>query len=429
MLLDRMMPYLGPVVLVANFTNIFLCLRPKRGMVFTIGVLAACVAAVHCLVVFVLSGHTPLERFSGLLFAPVMLLLFKGQTFQKLFAIFMPYQLGALTTHLADAIVGVSIGYQHPNATAVYVVLSLVMLGGYMLLVRLYGRRLFERLFVESGRGEWVLYSLGAMGLFLLVLTLDWRVVGAAMYFGWILFILCCIAVLCYTIINAHEKAAKEYDNQTLVLQMKVMREQTEDDKKRREDMELLRRGMHHQLGAMMELYRAGKPAQAQAAYAGWQSAQTEPVQEVFCAEPVLNAVFSLFARRAADMGIRLYVNSEIPDTLLVDTIKLSVMVSNALENALAATDKVPERDKRAVRVKLICDGEQLGLEIVNPCAEPVAFDDKGLPVTRVAGHGTGVRSIAAFARQNGYLLSFDYSEGKFAMRLIIMNGVGAYGH
>ncbi len=117
MMLDRMMPYLGPMVLVSNFAIIFLCLRPKRSMRFTMGVLAACAVAVHCLVVFVISGFSPLERFSGLLFTPVMLLLFEGQTFQKLFAIFMPYQIGALTTHLSDAIVGAAIGYDSPDAT------------------------------------------------------------------------------------------------------------------------------------------------------------------------------------------------------------------------------------------------------------------------------------------------------------------------
>ncbi len=429
MILDRMMPYLGPVIVVANFSVIFMCLRPKHSMVSTLGALAACAVAVHCLVVFGISGYTPLERLSGLLFTPVMLLLFEGQAYQKLFAIFMSYQLGTLTTHIADAFVGVTIGYESPNATATYVVLSLIMLGTYMLLVQLYGRKLFDRMFVENGSGEWALYALGTIFSFFLVMTLDWRSIGAATYFGLVLFILWGMAVLCYTIINSHEKTAQEYNTQTLQLQMKAMREQTEDDKKHRDDMESLRNDMRRELADMVELYRAGRDNEADEIFIGLQGSQTEAASEIVCAEPVLNAVFSRFMRKAADMGVKLYVSSDVPGTLRVDAIQLSVMVSNALENALVATAKVTERNRRIVRVKLINKNQQLGLEVTNPCAEPVEFDADGLPIAREHGHGIGVRSIAAYAAQNDYLLDFKYSAARFTMRLIITDGVSADVH
>ncbi len=87
------------------------------------------------------------------------------------------------------------------------------------------------------------------------------------------------------------------------------------------------------------------------------------------------------------------------------------------------------ERNRRTIRVKLKHDDGKLGLEVINPCAEPVEFDDRGLPVTHQAGHGIGVRSIAAVAEQNDYMLHFNYAGGKFVMRLIITDGVGAYAH
>ena len=427
MILDYAMPYVGPVVLIVNITAMFLCLRPKRGTLFTLCVLAACAAAIHILTIFLADLSPLLVRFSGIVWVPVMLRLFQGQTFQKLFAIFMPYQLSVLMTHLADAVVGLTIGYESPYALIMYLGLSFIMLGMFLTLVLRLGRRFFDRMFVDGRRGEWVLYSFGAIFSFALILTLEWPRVGAVLYFSLILFILWSCGILCFTIINTHEKAAQAHNAETLLVQMNAMREQTNAEKNYRNDMEILRHDMRHEMGIIMELFRTGKDAEAEAVYADWQNSLSGAVPAALCAEPVLNAVFSRFARKAEDKNIRLHVNSNIPDTIPIDTIKFSVMVSNALENALTATDKVTEQDRRTIRVKLIQSGTQIGLEITNQCAAPVEFDGRGLPVTNKAGHGIGVRSIAAFAADNGYLLNFSYTEEQFTMRLVMGLEVNGY--
>lgn len=420
MMLNQMMPVLGPVVLAANIMVIFFCLRPKRGILFTIAVLAVCAVAVHFFTLFAVSVNPPLVRFGGIFFFPVMLSLFQGQTFQKLFAVVMPYQLGALPTHLADTLVGMTIGYENARALFMYMALSLVMLAAYVFLMLRFGRRLCERIFVEGRQTEWALYSLGAVFSWVMILTLDWTVVGAELYFGLILFILWGVAVLCFTIINTHEKAAQAHQAQTLLLQMNAMREQTEAEKDHRANMEILRHDMRHEMGAIMELFRTGKAAEAETVFSQWQTSLSEAAPAAICAEPVLNAVFSRFERKAKDKNIKLYVKSNIPASLPIDTIKLSVMVSNALENALTATDKVLEQNKRAVRVKLLQNGSQVGFEVANPCSGPVVLNGKGFPTTHESNHGIGVRSIAAFAKDNGYMLDFSYPDGKFTLRLVM---------
>ena len=140
----------------------------------------------------------------------------------------------------------------------------------------------------------------------------------------------------------------------------------------------------------------------------------------MFCADPVLNAALSLFKRRAEDKGIRFKIDSQLSNTLDVDTIKLSVVLSNALENAITAADKVQNREGRTVNVKFVYTGSQFGFEIINSCAEPAEFDDEGIPVTRKAGHGVGVRSIVMFAKENNALLDFKCIDSRFTMRLVI---------
>ncbi len=414
------MEIIGPIVLIVNLMTMFYYVRPKRGMPFTLCVYVVVAVAGHIFMILTGTLDSEFERFMGLPFLPATLWLFSGMTFQKVFAFFMQYQITALPTHLADALVGASIGYDSPHALIMFLTVSLVLLAIYMALVLRYGRQLFERMFLDGRRGQWVLYSFGAIFSFMFVLSVNWATMGAVLYFALMLFILWSFGVLCFMIISAHEKAAQVHNTETMALQMNAMREQTESEKKHRADMEILRHDMRHEMGAITELYRTGKADEAEAMYADWQTTLHDAVPALLCAEPVLNAVLTRLGRKAKDRNIALYVNSNIPGELPLDTIKLSVMVANALENALAATDKVTEAEQRLIRVKLIQSGNQIGLEVVNPCTLPVEFNEAGLPVTNEIGHGIGVRSIAAFARDNDYILDFSNTDSKFTMRLVM---------
>ncbi len=427
--IDNALMIIGPVVMVINVITMFLCLRPKFGIFFTISVYVVYAAVVHLLLVFTGTLDTPFMKVGGVLFLPVILLLFHGMVFQKVFAFFLPYQITALLTFITEALVGITIGYESPYALTMFLSLSLLLLGIHLTLVLRFLRRLLERMFVYGRRGEWALYSFGAVFSFALTVAVEWTATGAGLYFGLMLFFLWSGGILCFTIVNTNEKASQTYQAETLFLQMNAMREQTDAEKKHRQDMEILRHDMRHEMGIIMELFRTGKDAEAEAVYADWQNSLSMAVPAVMCAEPVLNAVFSRFKRRADDMHIYIYVTSNIPGDIPVDTIKFSVMVSNALENALTAADKVPERGRREIRVKLIQSGTQIGLEVTNPCAAPVEFDGRGLPVTNKAGHGIGVRSIAAFAEDNGHLLDFSYTKEQFTMRLVMSLELNGHDH
>ncbi len=423
MSVDNGLLIIGPLVLAVNLGTMFFYMRPKRGVPFTLAMLVAFSVFMHFVMVFTGTLDTDAELFIPILFLPVIILLFQGQALQKVFYCMMQHQITALETFVADMLVGLIIGFESPYALTMFLVLSVILLGAHVAVVLRYGRRLFERMFVDSRRVDWALYSFGAMFSFFLIVSIRWVAVGAELYIALMLFILWSFGVLCFTIINSHEKTAQTHHAQTLALQMNAMREQTDAENKHRDDMEILRHDMRHEMGVIMELFRTGRGAEAEAVYADWRSSLSGAAPAALCAEPVLNAVFGRFARRAEDKNIRLYVNSNIPASLPVDTVKLSVMVSNALENALAAADGVQDKDRRAIRVKLLQSGAQIGLEVANPCAGPVEFDGRGLPVTREAGHGIGVRSIAAFAKDNGYLLDFCNTDEKFTMRLVMGNG------
>ena len=264
-----------PVVLAVNVATMFLCFRTKRGIPFTVAALAIYGAAVHFFLNrFLLSSF--LADFGGVVVLPMMLWLFKGRPYQKVFAFFMQYQLTTAKIAITDALVGATIGTQSNYAQATFFVISLLPLGVYMLLVWRFGRRLFERLFVEGDRRDWIINSFGAVFSFMLMVKLRWQTAGIALYISLVLFILWSFAVLCFTIVKTHEKAAHEHQAKTLGLQMDSMREQIEADKKHRAEMKILRHDIRHEAGVIAELYRAGKAAEAEAVYTRWQNTLLE---------------------------------------------------------------------------------------------------------------------------------------------------------
>ncbi len=258
---------IGPLVLVVNIATMLLCFRPKHSLVFTIAVFAASAAAIQFIYNPIIMS-TPFAPYGGVIIIPVMMLMFRGQPFQKLFAFFMGGQLSSLNVSIANLLVNLVTSTERPDGQIAFFVLSMVLLGVYLALVLRFGKRFFERLFVDDRPAVWALYSLGAAFTFFISAALQGQAVDPLLNISLKLFILFCFGVLCYTVISLHEKTADEQLAASLSLLMSAMREQTGAEKKHREDMEVLRHDMRHEMGVIMELYRTGQTALAEAVYA-----------------------------------------------------------------------------------------------------------------------------------------------------------------
>ncbi len=279
--------FIGPIMQLANTLAIFLCLRPKRGMLFSVGTTVAYALMVHGILQLVLRLFGLPDIFAGsligMLFLPLDIWLFKGRTFQITFAFFITFQFNGLMAAVAEMLVGEIVGFHNDYAQEILLVLALLLLGLEMLALRLYGRRLFVRIFVDGGHLNWGLYSLGAVFSSVLVSLLQWQVLGGAMYTALVLFILLGIALSCYAIINTHEKAEQALLSESLLIQMDAMREQTEAEKLHRAALQILRHDMRHEAGVIMELYREGKAAESEAVFAEWMNSLNGAAPEKAC--------------------------------------------------------------------------------------------------------------------------------------------------
>jgi len=142
-------------------------------------------------------------------------------------------------------------------------------------------------------------------------------------------------------------------------------------------------------------------------------------ISKVYCENHVVNAAVCHYAKLAEDSSIPTKIELDIPSSLMVDSLELSMAVSNLLENAIVACLK--QSGSKSLYINFICRHMgRLLLEIENPCAESAVLDENGYPATIEAGHGIGSKSVIAFAKKYNGELMYKIEKGVFRVRLLV---------
>lgn len=138
-----------------------------------------------------------------------------------------------------------------------------------------------------------------------------------------------------------------------------------------------------------------------------------------YCDNITVNAAVSYYAALAKGKRIRCELRLDIPEKLPFSELALSMALSNLMENAIHACEKLNPQAERFLCVHAIYTG-QLILEVENPYSGEVLLDENGYPTARDDGHGWGGESVRAFVRENGGELLYQVEKDVFNVRLLI---------
>ncbi len=184
------------------------------------------------------------------------------------------------------------------------------------------------------------------------------------------------------------------------------------------EKTQIDRHDIRHRLQALSALLEEGKTAEA-LDYIAQSTRQFDTKTPVtYCTDVLLNATLSSYFAQAKKSGIVLKTHLSIPDTLPADSGEFSIVIANALENAIKACCCLPE-GQRTIICKCIYR-PRLMLEISNPCSGTVAFSEDGMPLSKEDEHGIGTRSIMAFCKKYDALCSFTAEDGWFTLKVVL---------
>lgn len=137
-----------------------------------------------------------------------------------------------------------------------------------------------------------------------------------------------------------------------------------------------------------------------------------------FCENETANLIFSAFVGRAREQEISIKIKAQISKNTHVSESDLCVLLSNALENALHACQKLKEKGANGqIEVMAFEKHNKLFLQFSNSCDSDITFV-QGIPVTKQEGHGIGVRSICALVERYEGIYSFEVLGDRFLLRV-----------
>ena len=283
-------------------------------------------------------------------------------------------------------------------------------------------RPLFFQILLELHRGWWLICLVMAtyyiIAVYLIPGYVGFELSSSIIKPAIALLMLGVYSILMFLFTSIKNEMEARHNAQLSALQLSALQSRMEAVQAAENVIRTERHDLRHRLQAVAELIARGNREEA-LAFLDAATKRLDAKKEVrWCPPPVLDAVFSSYFDQANNEGIHVTAKISLPDTLTVDEGALAIVVANALENAIHANLKLPQK-QREICCKMV-GSPGIMLEISNPCSEDVTFDAEGLPVAHREGHGLGVQSISAFCQKNKAVYQFDLDDGWFRLRLVL---------
>lgn len=228
-----------------------------------------------------------------------------------------------------------------------------------------------------------------------------------------------CVVFFVFCIVYYKEQELKaNAERKEQIISVTVMQQQKEIEAIRRSEQEIkiLRHDMRLLLNNLaMQIENNDTENALKTIYTYNEQIEATAVHR-YCENNILNYILSGFEEKCSRKGISFKVNTNI-DTLGVDEIMFSSILSNALDNAVNAQENVMSHKFISVLIKH--SNGKLLLSVENPYSQEPQFAD-GLPITDKQNHGYGTQSIRYMTRKLGGNCQFSTKDGNFFVRVII---------
>lgn len=167
--------------------------------------------------------------------------------------------------------------------------------------------------------------------------------------------------------------------------------------------MSLIRHDFRHHIRTLHQLLVDGHTQEALTLLETFDDDLERTVVHPYCLNPILNAVVAIYFQQAKRRQIPITYKINVPTSLPKLENDIAFVLANLLENALQATQSMPE-DKRFLTFHFNVKGKQVVLSVENYYDKPFTLNEQGLPSSAKEGHGMGMISIASFLKKyNAY--------------------------
>ena len=117
------------------------------------------------------------------------------------------------------------------------------------------------------------------------------------------------------------------------------------------------------------------------------------------------------------------HMQVQLPRNLYVDEIDLCILIGNAIDNAIAACQKISNPQERYLRVDIIAYNNQISMRFENSC---VYVNEEKKPFSSKQSsevlHGYGIKNMQRLCEQYGGYFSREKSNSEYCVNMLLPN-------
>ena len=394
-----------------NYTNLLLVFPRRLNILLSISLPILFTVIFHTILLAAGEMGTIFGGFRGFVHLPLLLLLLKGPFFHKMFGIIFQMLLAGFQLVTARFLAKIFAVPESEQYYMLYFIFSFIFFTFYVIIVSKHGRQFMIKLFSSGSRKEWALYSFGALFSFTIFAVTYETVTTTWLYILLMIFTLWSFCILCYAIINTHEKTRQKYDAEFARSIISSGRDHYQKMNEMYEKLRILRHDYKFHLNAAREMLRSGDTEDAQQYMTGMESQLTGYDLPSFCANSVINALIASYAEQCTKHAIEFNVNLPMPDSLQIPIYDICIILGNLLENAVEACKKTQQNPM--INLAAQNTDTQFLLMVKNSYNGKIHHYD-GKPISTKTNGGIGLQSIQAVAARYGGELFTEWEKGIF---------------
>jgi len=415
---------IGVIPLLTVCTNIIVmmfCLTPKKSEFFIIMIFTLMTAFNGLInIPLILNGYIELEKriniFQSLLYLPLMILVFKELLFQKTFAFFMLMTIITFFRLFAVILSRLFIPYEENTYYLSLLIITFVLYSLYIIFVSKYLKKAFKKVFVHGHTKEWILYSLSAAASWIIMYFIHFLFAfNLILSLAIMVFVMWSFIILCYAIINVHEKTKQKYAADYSRDIINAGRDHYQRMNGQFDALRIMKHDYKFHLRTALDMLKSGNLEKSKEYLSGLHEQIENKELPNFCGNAVINSLVSDYAGKCKELNIEFNVSISIPQEFTVMNYEMCIVLGNLLENAVEACQAL-ERN-RQIKLVLKPKGEQLILMVRNTFDGRVVLDgEKFVSTKRDDSGGIGLESVKAVVDRFGEMFRINYDNEFFSV-------------
>ena len=404
------------ITLIINYTTMFLALERRFSIAISIIIPILFSVGVH-IVLYLTRTQSSFYRFwGGFIHFPLYFVLSKAESFKKVFVVLFVMVCTGFQLALASAIAGMFTIVDSDEFWLVVFILGMILYSIYVTLVIIFARQFYNKLFSSGSHRDWMLYSFGA-ALSYIAMVISISVSEGAARIALLIFAFWSFCILCFTIINTHEKTKKSAEAEFASGIISSGRDYYHKMDGMQEKLRILRHDYKYHIAAIGELAASGDNDGIRQHLSGIQAQFSEDDIRDYCSNNVINALLSSYAERCAESGVKFNAVASMPKALTIPNYDLCIILGNLLENAIEACEKLTDGKNIELWVKPL--GQQLAIMVRNSFDGNVIHSDDRLLSTKKDG-GYGLGSVEAVVKRYEGELTPEWGGGMFTVGVTV---------